>query len=340
MELMKKLSNALAPSGHEQNIRALIEHEIKPYVDEITTDKFGNLVAHKKGTGPKVMLAAHMDEVGLMIKFIKDNGHMQFLPVGGVEPITLVGQRVTIIDQGKELCHGIVSFKELDEADFIEDLPHMSDLFIDTGITKKDLEKLGVHPGAYAVPYQPFTTLGNKDVIAGKALDDRIGCYVLIELAKKLKNLKNSNLYYVFTVQEEVGLYGAQTAIYNIDPDYAIAIDVTNAIDVGDDKICSLGCGPTLTMMDSEMIANPCLNRWLLDLAKKNHVPIQRRVEDAGTTDATRMMLSKGGVPATTVGVAVKNLHSTASIASFKDVQNLIKLLSALLKNPPKSCIV
>ncbi|MBW3012703.1 M42 family metallopeptidase [Candidatus Woesearchaeota archaeon] len=340
MELLKQLANLLGPSGAEQEVRSLIQKEIKKYVDEVRVDKFGNLIAHKKGKGARVMLAAHMDEIGLMCSNIEDDGKIKISAVGGIDPVTLVGQQVYLLLDNGKIINGVISFFEIHEGLEIDEMPLQDDLYVDTGLDKDALEKLGVATGTYIVPRHTFITLGNKDIVSGKAFDDRIGCYALIELAKRLKNITKEDMYYVFTVQEEVGLYGSETAVYDIDPDWGIAVDNTVATDSGDPKKICLGKGPCVTIMDAGMIANRCLNGHIAAVAKKNKIPLQKEVVEAGTTDATKIMMSRGGVPSAVLGIPLRNMHSTISVAHIRDIENLIKLLELLMKNPPKVCIV
>lgn len=339
-ELLIKLINKFGPSGSEQSVRALIEKEMKQYVDEMYVDKFGNLICHKSGKGRKVMLAAHMDEIGLIIREIKEDGKIKFAIVGGIDPATLLGQYVAIIDRNNNMvCTGVVSYQELQEDLIIEELPEIEDLHVDTGLNKKELTRKKIGIGAYMVPFQEARHLGSKDYIAGKALDDRIGCFILCEIARKLQKT-NNDIYYVFTVQEEVGLYGAQVAVYRIDPDWGIAVDVTNSEDFEKESVIQLGKGPIMGIIDAEMISNRCINDWLLDIARKKAIPLQFKVDNTGTTDATKIMLSKGGIPSTVVGVAIRNLHSTISIANMNDIRDAIELIKELLKNPPNKCFV
>ena len=340
MELLKRLINEIGPSGDEAKVRNIISKTIKPWVNEIYTDSMGNLICHKKGKGEKIMLAAHMDEVALMVKQIQNNGLLKFSPIGGIAAITLIGQTVYVLKKDNQIaCEGIISFPRIHEGAAVYDLPSMDELYVDTGLSKKDVQKLGINVGSYIVPSQQFTTLGNKKIISGKALDDRIGCYILIELAKRIKKI-NHDVYYVFTVQEEIGLYGAKTSVYNIHPHWGIAIDVTEARDAEIRAECVLGSGPFLTMMDKEMIANKCLNDWIENIAKKEKIPLQLDVSEHGTTDATSIMLSRGGIPSTTLSVAVRNIHSTVGMSHFDDIKNAIELLYRLLKKPPKICLV
>jgi len=340
MELLKKLANMLGPSGSEQHVRDLIQKEIKKYVDEVRIDKFGNLIAHKKGKGARVMLAAHMDEIGLMCNYIMDDGKIKFTSVGGIDPITLVGQQVDLILRTGKTVKGVITTFEIHEALDMEETPKEEDLYVDTGLNRKQLEKVGVNVGTYIVPSHTFSTLGTNNVITGKAFDDRVGCYVLIEVAKRLKKSSKEDVYFVFTVQEEVGLYGSETSVYNIDPDWGIAVDNTIASDSGEPRRIMMGKGPCITIKDAEMIANRCLNDHITSVAQKNKIPLQYEVVEAGTTDATKIMMSRGGIPSTVLGVPLRNLHTTITVASTKDIDNLIKLLEKILKNPPKVCLV
>jgi tetrahedral aminopeptidase len=340
-ELLKELVDVLGPSGREHHIRQLIKKEVAPYCDKVWADQFGNLIAHKQGKGIKIMLAAHMDEIGLMVKEIHKNGHISFAPVGGVEPITLVGQSVSILAKNnKVICSGIITTEELQDAYEIEELPKMNDLYVDTGLsTKTAVKRLGISVGDYIVPRHNATCLGDKHLISGKALDNRVGCYALIQLLKKLKKCEH-DLYVVFTVQEEIGLHGAKTATYHLNPDWGIAVDTTNTEDASDEPIVALGKGPVITYMDSEVISNSCLNDWLEKTAKKQRIKLQKKVEETGTTDAARIMINKSGIPATTLSVPVRNLHSTVSICDLRDVAHTVTILHSLLKQKLKKCVV
>ena len=340
VDLLFRLMDALGPSGDEQLVRNIINAEIKKYVNEVYTDKFGNLIAHKKGAGEKIMLAAHMDEIGLMARKIENNGFIKVSAIGGIEPITLAGQHVTIVgDKNRVICNGVISFSELHEDTNIKETPKTDDLYVDTGLAKNKLKSLGVEIGNYIVPQHHARYLGSKKIVSGKAIDDRAGCYALIEIAKKLKNLKsNQDICYVFTVQEEIGLYGAKTAVYHISPDWGMAVDATNARDSSISAACVLGNGPYLTIKDSEMLGNKCIDDWLRKTAKLQKIPLQLEVADSGTTDAVSIMLAKGGIPSTTVSIPVRNLHSTVGIAHLDDLNNAIKLLTQFLRKPPVIC--
>lgn len=339
MKLLETLSNASGVSGSEEDVRAIIRKEIKKSVDNVYVDTFGNLIAHKRGKPPRVMLAAHMDEIGMMVKHINNDGTISLSFIGGLDVMPLVGRLVSISSK-KGKVMGMITLKEISNFQDIDEIPDKEELIVDTGLTKKQLQRRGAEAGSYIVFEQQFKVINKEGVVCGKALDDRIGCYILIELAKKLKKAKNE-MFFVFTVQEEVGLYGAKTSAYHIEPDWAIAVDVTNADDVDNEKASKLiGKGPTITVKDADMIANKCVDDWLKDLAKKKRIPYQIDVSDAGTTDAMNISISKGGVPSSVVGVAIRNLHTTFGVAHKNDIENAIKLLYELLLKPPKVCLV
>jgi endoglucanase len=335
-DLLEKLIDAYGVSGSEEEVREIIQKEIRKYVDEVHIDKLGNLIARKRGSFPRVMLAAHMDEVGLVAKNISPDGKVYFSLIGGIEPLTLLGQRVIVKNKNKRIV-GVVSSERMEEGRSIREPPQLEDLFVDFELNAKELEKAGIGIGAFIVFEQTTEYLDGGRTICGKALDDRIGCYILIELAKLLKKTKN-DIYFVFTVQEEIGLYGAKASSYKIEPDWAIAVDATYISEKNSAK--AAGKGPCITIKDVSMIGNKCINKWLLNTAKKKKIPVQLDVSDFGTTDALTISLSRGGVPCTTVGIAIKNIHSSVGVASLKDIKNAIVLLHELLKNPPKVCAV
>lgn len=332
-KLIRTLSNEYGVSGDEKAVRGLILKEIEDYVDKTEIDKMGNLICRKKGKkkGDPIIVAAHMDEIGLMAKEIDERGHIFFSLVGVLSKQTLLGQKVHILS--KKGIHGVITHKRLHKGEESETFPEDARLYIDTGLSKKQLNRTGVDIGTYIVPVRDFCHLGDEKIISGKALDDRIGCAILVHLAKHIKS-PPSDVYYVFTAQEEVGLYGAKTSMYKIDAGWGIVVDVTFATDYSKSGII-LGKGPAITIKDSELIANRFLVDSLMRLAKKNKIPYQPEVSEMGTTDALSISLSKGGIPATAVEVPVRNLHSTISIAHFDDVLNCIKLLTAFIKSPP-----
>ncbi len=342
MDLLRKLIEIPGPSGGEQDVRSFIKNKIKDYVDVSYVDKFGNLICRKRGTSKKLensaMLVAHMDEIGLMIKSIDENGLIYCSAIGGLEPITLLGERVLIESKSKRKIHGIITTKEISCDEPIKKAPKIEDIFIDAGLTKKELTEAGVEIGSYLHLVTQQSNLGSDDVISGKAFDDRIGCYILIEAAKRIKKPLN-DIYYVFTVQEEIGLYGAKTSVYGLEPSYAIIVDVTEADDINSKSTRCIGKGPCITIKDADMISNRCLNDWIKKVAKKIRITLQYDVSDVGTTDALNISISKGGVPSTVLSVAVRNMHTASGIASIKDINNAIRILESLLKEKHNVCI-
>ena len=339
-ELLFKLINTLGPSGNEDNVRNLILKEIKSYVDTIKVDKMGNLVARINGKGKKAMLTAHMDEIGLMVNKIETNGRMRISFLGGIEPITLVGQSVGILTKKNKIaCYGVITFPELHEANEIKRVPRIEEMYVDTGLDKKELTKKEIEVGSYVVTTHHASELGSNKIISGKALDDRVGCYILIQVIKNLKKYVKKmkvDAYFVFTVQEEVGLYGAKTSVYEVNPDFGIAIDATNSADSDPTSGRILGKGPSLTVKDSEIISNRELNEHINGLAKKYKIPLELEVVDVGTTDATSIMFSKGGVPSTVISIPIRNLHSTVGMVHFDDLCNAIDIILKLLNTPPR----
>ncbi|MBI2579287.1 MAG: M42 family peptidase [Candidatus Aenigmarchaeota archaeon] len=336
-KLLRTLIETDGVSGYEQKVRALVQKEVQRCVDKTFIDKMGNLIAVKKSRrkdAAKVMLAAHMDEIGLIIKSVSGDGRIKFTTIGGIEPLALIGQRVSVLSRVP--VSGMVTTSEMLDGNYIETLPKIEDMFIDTGLDRKQLASRGAEVGTVVELKQNLGMVGG-DMFYGKALDDRIGCYINIQLAKLMRKSAHE-INFVFTVQEEMGMYGAKTSTYEVNPDWAIAVDVSNTYESRDMRL--LGKGPTILVKDAAMIANKSLDDTLRGIAKKNRIPIQLDVSDLGTTDAMTISLSKGGVPATVVGVPIKNLHSTVGVASMKDINNAVKLLSILLKNPPKVCLV
>lgn len=337
VKLLMRMMEIYGTSGNEEAIREFILKEVRKHVKDVKVDKFGNVVAHKKGAGPRIMLAAHMDEVGLIIRSISDKGNIRCSTIGSLEPVSLIGQRVHM--HGKTMVHGIATTPEISDDEGLEELPGTDDIIIETGMDKKELKRNRIGVGTFINLEQRSEIFGRK--ITGKALDDRVGCYVLLELARKLKGTK-ADIYYVFTVQEEIGLYGSQTSLYGISPDMAVVVDMTTADDAKEEAheiTKRLGKGPTITVKDEDIISNICMDEFLKRLADRLRIPYQIEVNDEGTTDARIISVSKGGIPTTMLGVPVRNMHTTMGLASLKDIGWLISLLEAFLKKPPLKCI-
>ncbi|MGD8902278.1 MAG: M42 family metallopeptidase [Anaerolineae bacterium] len=325
-ELIEKLTEAYGPSGREEQIREIIRAEVESFVDEIRVDTMGNLIALKKGTGQgkKVMLAAHMDEIGLIISHVDDEGFLRAQRIGGVDTMTLTGGRVQFADG----TVGVIAPEKRPE--FRKD-PDLSKLYIDIGATSRAeaADRLGQVVGFV----RPFADMGQR--VVSKAMDDRIGCTVLVETLRRLEGSPH-DVYFVFTVQEEVGLRGAQTGAFGVDPDIGIAVDVTIAADTPEayKMAMKLGGGPCIKVKDGRMLAHSGLKDLMVETAEANEIPYQLEVLAWGSTDAAAMQLSRGGVPAGCVSIACRYVHSPSEMVDIGDVENAIRLLLAMLAGP------
>lgn len=319
MQNLQKLINAYGISGDEGEISQLISDLVKDYADEIYKDVLGNLVVHKKGDGKKVMFAAHMDEIGIMVTYIDDLGFLRFGMVGGVDKYNCLYQRVKF----KNGVVGVVGYEE--KVKEIKDIK-VSNLYIDIGAkSKEEAEKL-VKIGDTATFIGDLVTQGER--IIAHALDNRLGVYVLIEAIKRIKNNKN-DLYFVFTVQEEVGLRGAKTSAFSIDPDYAIAVDVTDTGDTPESNLMAvtLGGGAAIKIKDSSVLCNKDVKDALVECAQTNDIKYQFEVLEAGGTDAGAIHLTKSGIKTGAVSIPVRYIHTPCELADINDVENAIRLI-------------
>jgi putative aminopeptidase FrvX len=339
---LEKLSNVCGVTGREEEARKLLIKLMKQHVDKINLDKLENVIAIKEGKkgSPKVMIAAHMDEVGLMVKTITKEGFVQFAKMGGIDDRILLAQNVIIHTQEGPL-QGIIGSKppHIQKEEERKKIVTYDNLFIDIGAENlKDANKMGVKIGdpiSFDVKYSKI----GKELVTGKAFDDRVGCAIMIETLKQLKN-PDCTIYAVGTVQEEVGLRGAATATFGVDPDVGIALDVTVAGDVPGvkefDTSLKMGKGPVLTVADSGLITHPKILRLLMDTAEENKIAFQLETGLPGTTDAARMSLTRQGVPSGTVSIAVRYIHSPTGMLSLKDAENSAKLTSAAIQKIQK----
>lgn len=330
--LLKKLSNACGVAGNEAEVRDAILQEIKEYVDRTEIDALGNLLVHKTGkkSTPVVMLAAHMDEVGLMVTYIEKTGYLRFGRVGGISEKTLLAKLV-LVGQGK--TPGVIGVKPIhllrqEERDKIVKVP---ELFIDIGATSKEDAEKSVTIGDYVAFATQFEDFG--DVMKGKAFDDRIGCTILVEL---LKGELPLSLTVVFTVQEEVGLRGARVAAFRANPEIALVIEGTAASDFPQKKDLSfaprLGAGPAITHRDRSTICDRRLVQLLVESAEENKIPYQFKQPMVGGTDAGRIHLTKEGVRSAAIAVPSRYIHSPVSLARKDDLENTLRLVREFLK--------
>ncbi len=333
--LLKELSDAFGVSGHEDAVRQLILDTIEDWVDEHHVDALGNLIAFKKGTGDvrrKVMIAAHMDEVGLMIMHVEKEGSLRFRPVGGIDHRVLLAKKVLI---GDDRVPGVIGMKPIHllERKERQRVPEVKELSIDIGASSKEEAERLVKIGDYAAFDVSFSELGGGLRTAkGKAFDDRAGCAVLVEL---LRDSYPFDLYAAFTVQEEVGLRGARVAAYSIAPDLAFALEGTICDDLPKKRDVSptteLGAGPAITIMDRSVIADRRLVKLLVDTAEQNRIPYQFKQPGLGGTDAGAIHRTREGVPSAVVAVPARYIHSPTCLLSLNDFENTVRLMRATL---------
>ena len=320
MELLKKLTGIYSPSGKEDRICEFISKEINSYADEIYRDNLGNLIVHKKGTGRKILLAAHVDEIGLFVNFIDDNGFVRFSPIGGVMPHCSLYQSV-VFENG---VRGVVAYEEKSDVKKELDLTRM---YIDIGAKNAQEASKLVKIGDSAVFEGAFST--NGDYAFSKAMDNRAGVYVLIKVLKEIKESPN-DLYFAFTVQEEIGCRGARVCANSICPDIALAVDVT---DTGDTPECKrmavkLGEGPCIKYMDDSIITHKEVNDALRQSAENASVKVQHEVLSFGGTDAGAIHTSGMGVKTGAVSIPTRYIHTPVECISLSDLDGAIKLIS------------
>ena len=340
IKLLKKISETPGAPGFEKEIRNLIINEIKDLVDDYYIDNMGNLTAIKKGTSnKKIMVGAHMDEIAFIVNYIDDNGFIRFLPLGGFDPKTLTAQRVII--HGKKDIIGVMGSKPIHimKPEERKKNVEISDFFIDTGMDKKTLEKY-IEIGNPVTRERNLIEMGN--CVNGKSLDNRIAVYILIETLKKLKNKTiPHNLYAVFTVQEEVGIRGAQVASQEINPDFGLALDTTIAYDVPGssphEAVTRLGEGVAIKIMDSSAIADYRMVNFLKETAKNNNIKYQTELLPAGGTDTANIQrMNKGGAITGAISIPTRHIHQVIETINKNDISESIKLLTKAIENLDK----
>lgn len=340
MELLKKLSEAAGVPGREDEVRRIIESELEGVVDTLETDAMGNLHAVKRASkdgAPRAMVAAHMDEIGFYVKFVDDKGFLRLQQVGGFDPRNLFARQVTV--------HASLSSQELvgvmnpsgkpihiSTPEERTKVPQLADFYVDLGLDADDV-KAKVRVGDMVTLRQEFHDLGK--VVTGKALDDRAGCWVAIETLKRLKE-PAFEVHVVFTTQEEVGLRGALTGAFRVEPHVGIALDTTLAVDTPGSqdylRVTEMGKGVGIKVMDSSTIST----RWLLDefiaLAEKRGIEHQLEVLPLGGTDAGAIQRSRLGVPSITLSTPSRYVHTVTEMVSKSDLEAEVALLTAFLE--------
>jgi len=340
--LLEKLSNAHGISGWEGSVQQIVRDEIAPFVDEMRVDSLGNLIATKKGERPSIMIEAHADEIGLMVKQVDEKGFIRFIRIGGWFDQTLLNQRVIIHTRSGSVAGVIGSkpphvMKEEERKKVVE----ARDMFIDIGATsQRQVEDLGILIGTPISIDRTFASLLG-DRVTGKAFDNRAGLIVMIEALKRTK--AKSTIYAVATVQEEVGLKGAKVTAFDLNPDLAIAADVTipgdhPGIEKKDAPI-EMGKGPVLVAADASgrgLIATPQVLEWLVGTAREFEIPVQLEASDGGTTDASSIYLTRSGIPTGVISVATRYIHSPVEVLCLSDIDKAADLMARCLETAPR----
>lgn len=340
MDVLKELTEAQSAPGYETDVRAIMHRELEKTSGDVVYDNTGSIFGKKEGTSssPRIMLAGHMDEVAFMVKEVTKEGYLRFTPLGGWWEQVLLSQRVTVVTEQRKFT-GVIGSKppHLLKPEEKKKVFPMREMFIDIGAgSKEQVKEWGVRVGDPIVPICPYELLPDDDTILAKALDNRVGCYLALQVMKELHAHEHPNVVFSgATVQEEVGLRGAETSPYVVQPDIAFALDVGIAQDgpasEGEDKP-KLGGGPLITFLDATMIPNTRFRDLIVDTAEAEDIPYQVEVMTGGGTDAGKLHLFKQGVPTAVIGVAARYIHSHVSMVSKKDVDHAAKLLVQMIK--------
>ena len=330
--LFSKLAQIPSAPGREELLAEEIISEIKPYCDDVRIDRMGNVIAFKKGTGGnRIMVAAHMDEVSLKVRYIDDKGFIYFTLTGGIDARTLLSQRVMIVTEEHGLIPGVIGAKAahyLTAAEKTQGVDAAS-LSIDTGYGAQEVRDM-ISIGDPVVLDRVPRELGG-DLFTSKAIDDRAGVYILLEVIKNMPKSHRNDIYFVFSVQEEYGLIGAEAATADIKPEVALAVDTTGALDTPgmrpQDYVVSLGKGIGITLADSTTIADRALSKHLIKICKEKNIAYQLRVAARGSNDAKVMQRAGGAARAAALSVPVRYIHSNVETASKKDIDAAYNLV-------------
>ena len=341
LTMLKDLTDAKGIPGNEREVRDVMKKYISPFSDEVVTDNLGSLIAKKVGqeNGPKVMIAGHLDEVGFMVTQIDDKGFLRFQTVGGWWSQVMLAQRVTIVTRKGEVT-GVIGSKppHILPPEARKKPVEIKDMFIDIGASsREEAMEFGVMPGDQIVPYFEFTVMKNEKMLLAKAWDNRIGCAIAIDVLKALKDTDHPNVVYgVGTVQEEVGLRGARTSANMIQPDIALGVDVGIAGDtpgISDKEASSkMGEGPQIILYDASMVSHKGLRDLVTDTADELNIPYQFDAIAGGGTDSGAIHISANGVPALSITIATRYIHSHAAMLHRDDYENAVKLIAEVIK--------
>lgn len=347
LEMISKLCQTHGPSGFESPVKELIKEELRSQA-LFSQDNIGSLICKKAGTSdsPKIMIPGHMDEVGFMVNSITKNGYLKFIPLGGWWDQVLLAQKVIVKTTKGDLVGIIGSVPpHLMSAKDKEKIIEKKDMFIDIGAGSKDEAiAMGVQQGDPIVPDTTFQVLGNTKMVMGKALDNRLGCALFIDVIKALHDVRHDNTVYgVGTVQEEVGLRGATTTANVVEPDICFVAEVSIATDIPglekEDVEVRLGQGPTLTLFDASMIGNRSLRNFVIATAHAEDIPLQFNTMLGGGTDGGAVHKFGAGVPSVVISVPTRYIHSHYSIFNYTDYENTVKLLVALCSKLDKNSV-
>ena len=345
LDMFKRLAESFGPSGFEYEAAQIIKTYMKPYADEIISDKLGSVAYVAKGTTqrPRILLAGHIDEVGFVISGIDEKtGFLTFNPLGGWWDQVLLGQRV-VIQTNKGRLVGVISAKPphlLPEEERKKTVESRK-MYIDIGVSSKtEAEEAGVEIGNAAVPWSPFSLINQRTVAMGKAFDDRLGAFVIMEAIRQIQEAKiphPNTVYGAATVQEEVGLRGAKTIAHVVDPDVALILEVDIAGDVPGitptEAPTKMGKGPTLLTYDRSMIPNQHLKNFVIQKANELDIPLQLSYAHRGGTDAGRIHIHRAGCPSVVIGVPTRHIHSHVGLFNLKDAEDAVHLVIELIKS-------
>lgn len=339
-KLLKEISEINGVPGYEDEVRKYIREKMSP-ISEVSKDNLGSIICRKKGTSdsPRIMLAGHMDEVGMMVTYITKEGFLKFQTLGGWWEQVMLAQRVVVKTSQGDII-GVIGSKppHILKQEERQKVVEKSAMFIDIGASsKEDAENMGVRPGDPVIPYSPFTEMKNPKYLMGKAWDNRIGCAIFMEVLRELSGQSHPNTVYgVGTVQEEVGLRGATTSVSVVEPDIGFALEVDIPGDTPGIKEyeaqAHLGNGPSILIYDGSMIPHRRLRDFVIDTARSIGVPLQFNSMPGGGTDAGRIHVYKGGVPSLVVAVPTRYIHSHVGIIHRDDFDNAVKLMVEVIK--------
>lgn len=338
--LLKEICEVPGVPGFEQRIREVVLREVTPLVDAVRTDRMGNVIAVRKGSAAqpqKVMVAAHMDEIGFIVKHIDEKGFVHFHPLGGFDPKTLTAQRVIV--HGKEDLIGVMGSKPIHimTPEERKKNPEIKDYFIDLGMPKEEVEKV-VQVGDPISRERQLVQMGH--CVNCKSIDNRVSVFILIEALRQMP-VPADDVYAVFTVQEEVGIRGAMVATHGIDPDFGLGLDTTIAFDTPgaqpQEMVTELGKGVAIKIMDASAICDPRMVRFLRQTADKKNITWQNEVLTAGGTDTAGIQrMSTNGCIVGALSIPTRHIHQVIEMADSRDIRGTIDLLSAALVNLPE----